>query len=95
MQCYFSPLAEFDLEEIGDYIAKDNPSRAVSFISEIREVCQQLTDTPDLYPLRPDFGDNIRMVPFKSYVIFYTAGPNIRIERVLHGARNIMQIIKP
>jgi toxin ParE1/3/4 len=32
MQCVFSPLAEFDLEEIGDYIARDNSSRAVSFI---------------------------------------------------------------
>jgi plasmid stabilization system protein ParE len=28
MQCVFSPLAEFDLEEIGDYIARDNPARA-------------------------------------------------------------------
>jgi len=32
MQCILSPLAEFDLEEIGDYIARDNPGRAVSFI---------------------------------------------------------------
>ncbi len=25
MQLLFTPLAAFDLEEIGDYIAKDNP----------------------------------------------------------------------
>ena len=28
------PLAELDLEEIGDYIARDNPARAVSFIRD-------------------------------------------------------------
>lgn len=42
MQCVFSPLAEFDLEEIGDYIARDNPSRAVTFIREIREPCVKI-----------------------------------------------------
>ncbi len=42
MQCVFSPLAELDLEEIGDYIARDNPSRAVSFIREIREQCAKI-----------------------------------------------------
>ena len=36
MRCIFSVLAESDLEEIGDYIARDNPERAVSFIQEIR-----------------------------------------------------------
>ena len=43
MQCVFSPLAEFDLEEIGDYIASDNPPRAVSFIREIRELCVKVS----------------------------------------------------
>ena len=39
MRCRFSPLAELDLEEIGDYIARDNPPRALSFIEEIRARC--------------------------------------------------------
>ncbi len=88
MRCSFSPLAEFDLEEIGDYIARDNPSRALSFVREIRELCEDIKDMPEAYPLRPDLGDNIRMIPFKAYLIFYSAGEEIRIERVLHGARN-------
>jgi plasmid stabilization system protein ParE len=37
MQRVFSPLAEHDIEEIADYIALDDPRRAVSFIREIRE----------------------------------------------------------
>ncbi|GAB6909758.1 type II toxin-antitoxin system RelE/ParE family toxin [Desulfosarcina cetonica] len=89
MQCVFSPHAEFDLEEIGDYIARDNPSRAVSFIQEIRDLCAKLTASPEAYPLRRELGQDIRMVAFRRYLIFYTAGDCIRIERILHGARDI------
>jgi toxin ParE1/3/4 len=35
MRAYFTPQAEIDLEEVGDYIALDNPRRAISFIREI------------------------------------------------------------
>lgn len=90
MQCVFSPLPEFDLEEIGDYIARDNPSRAVSFISEIRGRCAKIMENPAGAPLRRELGEGIRMVTFGHYLIFYTIGDeNVRIERILHGARNI------
>jgi len=94
MQCVFSPLAEFDLEEIGDYIARDNPPRAVSFIREIRELCVKITAMPETAPLRHELVEGIRMVPFGRYLIFYTIGAkSIRIERVLHGARKIIPIL--
>ena len=44
MRAYLTPQAEIDLEEIGDYIALDNPKRAVSFIREIRQHCEKITD---------------------------------------------------
>ena len=94
MQCVFSPLAEFDLEEIGDYIARENPPRAVSFIREIRELCVKIMAMPEAAPLRHELVEGIRMAPFGRYLIFYTVGAeNIRIERVLHGARNIIPIV--
>ena len=90
MQCVFSPLAELDLEETGDYIARDNPSRAISFAREIREQCAKITAMPLAAPLRQEFGEGIRMEPFGRYLIFYTVGAeNIRVERILYGARNI------
>ena len=61
MQCVFSPRAEFDLEEIGDYIARDNPTRAISFLDELRERCIKIADWPLLAPLRPELGEDIRM----------------------------------
>jgi toxin ParE1/3/4 len=90
MRCVISPLAERDLEEIGDYIAKDNPARAVTFIRDLRDRCTQLGDYPEAAPLRPALGPGIRMVPFGRYLIFYTIGAGeVRIERAIHSARNI------
>ncbi|BBO80824.1 plasmid stabilization protein [Desulfosarcina ovata subsp. sediminis] len=89
MQCAFSPRAELDLEEIGDYIARDNPSRAVSFIQEIRELCFKITAAPEAFPLRRELGKDIRMVAFRHYLVFYTVSDSVRIERILHGARYI------
>ena len=35
MRCELSPQAEIDLREIDDYIARDNPQRAASFVGEL------------------------------------------------------------
>jgi len=43
MKVVFSPLSKRDLEEIGDFVAADNPRRAVSFIWEMRDRCQKIT----------------------------------------------------
>jgi len=90
MQCLFSVIAERDLEEISDYIARDNPARAVSFLQEMRGQCLKITAYPEAAPLRPELGAGIRMLPFGRYLIFYTVhADHVRVERVIHGARNI------
>ncbi len=40
-----------DLETIVDYIARDNPLRAISFLRELREKCLGLVDLPERFPL--------------------------------------------
>jgi toxin ParE1/3/4 len=93
MQCVFSPIAESDLEEIGDYIAGDNPSRALSFVRELRERCAQVTAMPLAAPLRPELGKDVRMVVYGHYLIFYTVhAETVRIQRILHGARAICYV---
>lgn len=92
MKCLFSARAEYDLEEIADYIAQDNPRRALSYLREIRARCGDILDFPEAAPLRPEFGEGIRMVPMGRYLIFYTVHPNhVRIERILAGSRNISE----
>ncbi len=88
MNCFFSTLAEVDLEEIADYIARDNPQRALSFIHEIRERCQKIVIFPEAAPLREEFGTGIRLIPLGRYLIFYTVHTDaVRIERILSGFR--------
>ena len=43
MRLVFLPQAEMDLEAIGDYIALDNPRRAISFVRELRGQCRNIT----------------------------------------------------
>ncbi|MCC5862845.1 MAG: type II toxin-antitoxin system RelE/ParE family toxin [Gammaproteobacteria bacterium] len=46
MRLTLTPLAEQDLEAIGDYIAGDNPIPAVSFIRELRDQCHRIAANP-------------------------------------------------
>jgi toxin ParE1/3/4 len=89
-RCVFSRLAEADLEAIGDYIAKDNPGRALSFVHDLRDRCRAIVQHPRSAPLRPALGRGIRMVVFGNYLIFYRQDRDgVIIERILHGARDL------
>jgi toxin ParE1/3/4 len=46
MKLGISPLAEVDLESIGDWIAQDNPVRAVSFTEELYQQCLLIAESP-------------------------------------------------
>jgi len=90
MRLAFQPQAERDLEAIGDYIAQDNPRRALSFLRELRVQCRQILLAPKGYRLRPELGEGIRSCAHGNYVIFFCEdGPVLRVIRVLHGAMDI------
>lgn len=90
MGLFFTPLAEQDLEAIGDYIAKDNPRRALTFMQELRRQCQRIAINPPGYRLRPELGDGIRSCAHGHYVIFFEAfASEVTVVRILHGARDL------
>ena len=90
MKVTFSPAAEADLMDIAAFIAEDNPSRALTFVDELEAKCDLLGRTPGLGTHRPELGDGIRMLPHRRYLILYReAGKVVRIERIMHGARDI------
>jgi toxin ParE1/3/4 len=116
MSAYFTPQAEIDLEEIGDYIALENPAsyrvvagqtspgnrevresvltalrmRAVRFILEIRQHCEQIADSPTGYVAQPDLSEAIRICAHGNYLIVFEAHDgSALILRVLHRARNL------
>jgi toxin ParE1/3/4 len=87
----FRPQAVRDLEAIADYIAADNPTRAPSFVQEIRERCRLLGDFPESARRFPELGKDARILPYGNYVIIYRNLPQqVLISRVIHGARDIL-----
>lgn len=90
MRLHFTPQAEIDLEEIGDYIALDNPARAVKFIQEVRRHCEHISEGPMRYPARPELGAAVRVCGHGNYlIVFEPYDGGAVVLRVLHGARNL------
>ena len=90
MRVIFTRLAERDLEDIGDYIARDNPRRALSFILELRRQCGKIAEAPQAYRRRPELGEGIRSCAHGNYVIFFREDRDgLGIVRILHGAMDI------
>jgi toxin ParE1/3/4 len=91
----FTEPAENDLEAIGDWIAKDNPLRATSFVRELRGACLAIGPRPMAYQLvEHRRSDGIRRKVYGNYLIFYRVDSNaVEILHVLHGARDYAQIL--
>lgn len=90
MRLIITPLAERDIEDIGDYIAEGNPQRAITFVAELHEQCDKIATQPQIYSLRKELGGNIRSCSYGNYVIFFQEmGQQVSIVRVLNASRDI------
>jgi plasmid stabilization system protein ParE len=92
-----SAEAERDLEAIGDYIARDNPQRAISFVREIREQCVQLAEMPAAAPLVSRYQRyGVRRHVHGNYLIFYQFdSERLVVLHILHGAMEYEPILFP
>ncbi|HEV7409450.1 MAG TPA: type II toxin-antitoxin system RelE/ParE family toxin [Bradyrhizobium sp.] len=92
-----TPEAEFDLETIAQYIARDSVTTALSFVHELREKCLALAEAPRGYPLVPRYEHlGIRRRPFGNYLIFYRISTAaIEVVHILHGARDYEPLLFP
>ena len=92
MRVCFTPLAATDLENIADYIALDNPHRAISFVQEIKLQCQKIGLAPSAYSTRSEIAPGLRSCAFSRYVIFFQMEPDhVLIARILHSAMDLPQ----
>ena len=90
-----TPLAAQDLEEIGDYIAQDNPLRAVEFLTELQAHCETIRRNPEGYRLRQEFSETMRSCSHGNYVIFYESDvKEVTIVRILHGGRDLQKNLR-
>ena len=71
-----------ELKDIAKYIAQDNPIRAQSFIKELRDYFE---DRLGFMPLSGRIiKDQVRMTPYKRYVILYIADEENKLVKILH-----------
>ena len=91
----FSSEAESDLEQIADYIAEDNPRRALSFIQELQSKCEDLAENPSSFALVPRYERHgIRRRVHGNYLIFYRVETaKVVIVHILHGATDYGAIL--
>ncbi len=97
MTVTLSDEAERDLEEIGDWIARDSPRRALSFVRELRKSCESLSTNPQRFQVVTRYRDaQIRRRVHGNFLIFYrlTEG-DVTVLRIVHGARDIEPLIVP
>ena len=86
----FSPKSRQDLLDIGDYIAKDSRANARRFVGKLMKQCKCIGDAPLGYAGREYLAPGLRIAALGRYVIFFRVIDGaVRIERVLHGARNL------
>ncbi|MBD8893516.1 type II toxin-antitoxin system RelE/ParE family toxin [Roseibium litorale] len=88
------PVARDDLIGICDFIAQDNPERALTFLAEIEAKLHEAARHPKAFPARDDLHPGLRSARHGHYLIFFLeAGDEVRIVRVLHGARNLTGLL--
>lgn len=95
MQVRLSNAAERELEDIGNFIANDNPLRAVSFVQELVERCHGLADHSKRYPVITTWrGLQIRRCPYRYYLIFYVLDERgLEIAHIIHGSRDYLTLL--
>jgi toxin ParE1/3/4 len=88
------PRAAADLEEIGDFIASENPQRAITFVDEIAAVFRHIAENPRAFQRRDDLLPGLRQAVHGHYLIlFQTDDAGVVIVRVVHGARRLEDLI--
>ncbi|WP_427968810.1 type II toxin-antitoxin system RelE/ParE family toxin [Altererythrobacter sp.] len=83
-----------DLRNIGDYIARDNPDRAESFVAELLERIAWVGANPRLYPIRVQWRTGLRIANHGNYRILYRTGDDLVVFlRIVHSSRDLESIV--
>lgn len=95
MKVEFTAPALLELEGIAEWIARDNPVRAYTFVEELEKACADIGRRPRAYPyLDRRRARGVRRRVYGDYLIFYREGPRaVQILHVIHGARDYAQIV--
>ena len=94
MRLRLSPFVEHDLPKIAEYIAQDSPRQAANWIRILRSRFADIARQLLLNRLRPELGVDARVAPLGPHVILFRVHQaTVRIERVVHGSRDLQPIL--
>lgn len=93
----FSVEAKADLAQIADFIAADDPERAIGFVDELAVSCLALGDFPKRFPLVERYAErDVRHRVHGNYLIFYRVEFDcVVVLRILHGATDYAAVLFP
>ena len=92
MRINWSDVAEADLDDLYDYIARDVPYYAEQFVDRLIEAVGVLKDHPRLGRRVPEAEqrEDVRELIFRSYrVIYLVDAEQVHILAVIHGSREL------
>ncbi len=91
-----SPDALQDLQDIWDFVARDNENAADQLEDEFFDAFGKLARHPRMGHTRADVTDrDVRLWPTGSYLIVYRERPEeLQVLAVLHGARDVPEVMR-
>ena len=88
-----SPRAKRDLRKIGDYISRDRPIRAETYVNELLDTAETIGRQPRAYPSRDDLALGLREAVHNPYLIlFRVSDTHVEVLRIIHGARDLKKL---
>ena len=86
----YSPVAEDDLRQIGQYIARHDVAAACRLFDAFDRKADLYAGNPLLGEVWPDLGEKVRAFRVGRYLVLYQPIENgIEVLRILHTARDI------
>lgn len=87
MKIEWSPLALERVEDIAQFIARDNPDAATRWVVDLFESVERLAEFPELGRIVPEVGvRRIREVIYGAYRVIYSVRNDIEVLTVRHGS---------
>ncbi len=90
MKVVLTESALADLDEIADWIGRDDLDRAEAFVESLRRKCATLSRHPRRHSTVPRIsGVELRKLTYRDYLIFYLVlDERVEVVHILHGARD-------
>jgi toxin ParE1/3/4 len=88
----YAEVARDDLKGILDFISRDQPDAARTFVDALIERCHLIAANPELGMRREDLAPALRLFTHRGYGIYYrNLDAEVMIERVLHPSLDVGQ----